>query len=330
MCIRDSGKAINDATYQHKPGSSGLSKFLCELEQLRNMQQFVEFKPGGCIDFDELTVRAHNCIHQGVGGRTESVQELHTKWEAQLPKNCPGTVKWNNFKTCHAMKLWEYDNANLITSKSKRANSIISPHQSAINQQTTNHLAEPHDDIATVRDEMQSVVREEMQSVMSAPQSRPNVPSIIPAETAQNNSNTSAITLDRTHREMMEQRNRAERLESAIEDLKRQLASERSTAPTVSSGSTTTRTPDIRIKHTDDKGQHWFQIAHCCSRHGCNHHHDNAGCRDKQAPIRKDWQKQWQAGATHTDHKNGSNHNQDKCSHWIHPSTNQCSPVQPL
>ena len=283
------------------------------------------------MDIDELTVRAHECIHEGAGGGTELIQELCTKWEAQLPTDCSGSNKWNNFKTYCAKKLREYDNAKLITSKSKRINSIISPHQSAINQQTTKHLAEMHDDIATVREEMQSVVREEMESVMSVPQSRPNVPSIIPSETAQNNSNTSAVTLDRTHREMMEQRNRAERLESTIKDLKRQLASERSTAPTVSSGSATTaRTPDIRIKHTDDKGQHWFQIAHCCSRHGCNHHHDNAGCRDKQAPIRKDWQKQWQAGATHTDHKNGSNHNQDKHLHWIHPSTNQCSPVQPL
>ena len=82
----------------------------------------------------------------------------------------------------------EYDRAGLAAPKARRADSIIPPPQVAINQETTNHLAEIHNDIATVKDEMQSV--------MSMVQSQRSVPPIIPVKTP--NSNTSAITLDRT------------------------------------------------------------------------------------------------------------------------------------
>ena len=96
----------------------------------------------------------------------------------------------------------EHDQASLTAPKAKQANSIIPPSQPAINQQTTNHFAETHDDMATIREDIQR----DMQSVMSMVQSQqqsmpPSAPAHVPK-----NGNTSAITLDRTQREMMEQK----------------------------------------------------------------------------------------------------------------------------
>ena len=174
-------------------------------------------------------------------------------------------------------------------------------------------------------------VQNELESVMSVVQSQQSAPSFVPAQG--NNSNTSTITIDRTHRELMEQQNKSEHLERTIDDLKKQLAAQpsSSTAPTYTSNSTqAARAPDVRVKHTDGKGQPWCQVVHYCSRHGYTHNHDNAGCRDKQAPIKKPGQKPWQPGATHLDHKNGGTLHQDKCMHWVQPATNQCSPTPPL
>ena len=218
----------------------------------------------------------------------------------------------------------EYDRAGLTTAKTKRANSIIPASQVAINNETSNHLAGIQDDMATMKDELQSV----MSMVHTQQQS---IPAFVPAQPS--NSNTSAITLDRTHREMMEQRNKIEQQDRTIAELKQQLATQHSqagTAPTYTSRSTVTRAPDMRVKQKDNTGQQWYQIAHYCSRHGYNYHHDNDRCKDKHIPIRKENQKPWQPGATHTDHKNGSNLNQDKYMHWFNPSTKQYSPTPPL
>ena len=96
----------------------------------------MELKPGGCTNIDELTVRAHDCIHEGTRGRAELVQESHTKWEAQLPPDITDTAKWNDFKAHHSNELQEHDEAGLTTAKARRANSIVANEQSAFNDKT--------------------------------------------------------------------------------------------------------------------------------------------------------------------------------------------------
>ena len=76
--------------------------------------------------------------------------------------------------------------AGLATSKTKRANSIISPSQVTINQQTTDQFAEMHDDMATIQEDMQR----DLQSVMSVVQSKQHsIPPFAPAQMPNDNSN---------------------------------------------------------------------------------------------------------------------------------------------
>ena len=244
------------------------------------------------------------------------VQELQTQWKAQLRANKTPLEQWQDFKVFYSKKLEEFDYEGITTKKVKQARSIIS--QETINQHTSDHLEGIQDQLDALTHAM---------SVMSQQTRAPSVPNgsipatIVPTTTpSTNNSLTSGITHDQSFRMLQEERIRNDKLKQEINQLKQALHSGNTigTFPTVTSQSTT-NVPDERIMQRDNRGNKWFQIAHYCSKHGYNHSHSNANCRDKHKPSEQ--YNAWVDRATHEDHKGGSNRNSDKYLQWFNPYT---------
>ena len=70
--------------------------------------------------------------------------------------------------------------------------------------------------------------------------------------------------------------------------------------------------PTERVMQRDSRGNKWFQVVHYCSKHGYNHSHSNARCKDKDKPG-------WIPDASHDDPKGGATHNADKYQQWFNP-----------
>ena len=80
------------------------------------------------MSFQVLCVVAHLKIHDGVGGRKDMVQELQSKWKAELPAALTPQEQWQNFKVFYCKKLEEYDYEGITTKKvtsKQHARSII-------------------------------------------------------------------------------------------------------------------------------------------------------------------------------------------------------------
>ena len=93
-----------------------------------------------------LCVLAHLKIHGGLGRRKDMVQELQSKWKADLPVALTPQEQWQNFKVFHSKKLEEFDYEGITTKKAKQqARSIIS--QETINQRTNENLEGSQDQL---------------------------------------------------------------------------------------------------------------------------------------------------------------------------------------
>ena len=267
------------------------------------------------MSYQMMCVLAHLKIHDGVGGRRDMVQELQQTWKAQLSATATPLEQWQDFKIYYCKKLEEFDYEGITTKQAKQARSVIS--QETINQHTNDHLKGIQDQLDALTHAM-SVMSQQTNTPVSS--SGP-APGIVPAAivpTPSTNSFTSALTHDQSFRLLQEERIRNDKLRQEINRLKQAMHSGDtiSTSPTVAS---TITTSDERIKHKDSKGNNWFQIAHYCSKHGYNHTHSNANCRDKHKPS--DHYDAWVEGATHQDHKGGSNRKSDKYLQWFNPFT---------
>merc|ERR1711884_928418 len=82
---------------------------------------------------------------------------------------------------------------------------------------------------------------------------------------------------------------------------------------------------DQRVKQQDSYGNNWFQVAHYCSKHGYNISHSNEYCRDRNKPGRDTWIQ----GATHADHKGGSDKNKEHYLQWFNPNSKRHAPAPP-
>ena len=202
----------------------------------------------------------------------------------------------------------------------KQAWSVIS--EETINQHTNDHLEGIQDQLDALTHAM-SVMSQQTRapSAPSAPSgsSSTAIPTAI-VPTPSTNSFTSALTHDQSFRMLQEERIRNDKLKQQINKLMQALQSGNtvSTCPTVATQSTNT-TVDERIKQKDSNGNNWFQVAHYCSKHGYNYTHSNANCKDKLKPA--DYFDAWVEGATHEDHKGGSNRNSNKYLLWFNPFT---------
>ena len=104
----------------------------------------------GCVSIDEFTLQAHLQVHEGIGGRTDIMEELHIKWQNKLPTDSTELAKWHDFEFCCCGTIAQFDPEGLTTAKAKRTNSVISPQQEAINHQTNTNLAELQDQMESV------------------------------------------------------------------------------------------------------------------------------------------------------------------------------------
>merc|ERR1712025_505535 len=103
-------RAIAILQYNHQPGSTGLTQFFRKLEDLRAMQVIVEPNKGAAISYETLINHAHTEIRSGIGGRDDLVQDLLTKWKAQLPETVvDGQDKWHSFRQFYSAKMKEFD-----------------------------------------------------------------------------------------------------------------------------------------------------------------------------------------------------------------------------
>ena len=141
----------------------------------------------------------------------------------------------------------------------------------------------------------------------ATPPRQDGIPPVV--ETA--NSPASALTSD-PHHVILEERNKNDRerlaCQKQIADLQRTVAtvsmsdtgvSQFSTPPSQCQG-----LPTERVTQKDSNGNKWFQVIHCCPKCGCNCSHSNERCRNKG-------EGNWVSGAAATDHKGGSNKNEE-------------------
>ena len=265
-----------------------------------------------------LCVLAHLKIHDGVGGRRDMVQELQTQWKAQLSADKTPLEQWQDFKVFYSKKLEGFDYEGITTKKVKQARSVIS--QETINQHTSDHLEGMQDQLDALTHAMSVMSQQTKVPLSHSGSAAGSIPAAIVPTPSANNSLTSGLTHDQSFRMLQEERIRNDKLKQQINKLMQALQSGNtvSTCPTVATQSTST-TMDERIKQKDSNGNNWFQVAHYCSKHGYNYTHSNANCKDKLKPA--DYFDAWVEGATHEDHKGGSNRNSNKYLLWFNPFT---------
>ena len=320
-------KAITNLQYTHQPCTTGLIQYLRQLEDLRAMQKIVESNPGATISYEDLWEQAHTEIRYNTGGRTDLVEELLDKWKAQLPVTATtGYEKWRNFRQFYTAKLKDYDEAGYTTAKTRHAKSII-PEQAAFNEQTTAgflNVQEQLDDLSLAFSAFSH----------RSPQKEP--PTGPPSYVHEGATAASTITPnDQSLRILMEERSKNERIrqiERSNHEKERQLweqekkaMEQRLAACTTGSSGGFSSATDQRIMQRDSHGHKWFKVAHYCSKHGYNISHSNDNCRDRE----KSSGSPWSPGATHQDHKGGSNNHEKHYNHWFNPHTKHYSESLP-
>ena len=304
---------LTNLKYSHEPGTPSLPVYLGELERIRKYQHIVAPSPNAGTSYDNLIVRAHMQIHEGTGGRRDMIQELQIKWKQKALDNPTWTEKqrWQNFKIFYCKKIKALDLDGLTTAKTRsRANAVVNLQQQALNEHTAAQL----DGLQEQLDNMTIAM-----SVHTQGQPGNGVPPIIQTH----GSNTSALgTTDQSFRTLIEERNKHDRERAAfqarIKELERSIATQ-----TTHTMSTNTCSPDQRIMQRDAQGNKWFKVAFYCSKHGYNTSHRNCNCRDKH----KDHGHPWTEGATHEDHRGGSNQHAEHYLHWYNPRSKEFAPA---
>ena len=246
------------------------------------------------------------------------VQELQNKWKQQMDPTMTDLQQWQQFKILYCTTIKEYDQMGLTTAKANRANSIVN--QGAINLQHSLGMDNFREELDTLTHAM---------SVFTLPPPATNHGQVPPVIQTNSNSNTSALgTADQTHRLLMEERNRFDRMQNEqrnkfdsiqneLRVLKDSIAATATTMSSQRTPSTSTRSPNERIVHLDGNGNKWFKRAHYCSKHGYNVSHSNPSCRDRH----KTEGQKWIDGATAQDNKGGSTRNADTYQQWFNPAT---------
>ena len=279
-----------------------------------------------------LMVLAHLKTHAGTGGQKGMVQELQSKWKEQLDHDPPGLAQWQDFKEFCCKKPKEFDHEGLTKAKLTTAHAkSVHNQQDTINQQNSDHVDEFQKQLGSLSHAM---------SIMTQPPTptQPAVPSpssnLVPAAICPSASScASALTPDQSCQMLQEERIRNDELRHEINQPKQAFSSSsmEGTSPTFDTNTTTNdcicrqHSPTEQIIQRDSEGHEWFQVAHCCSKHGCNHTHSNNKRNDKHKTNGSPWTE----GATRTNHKGGNDRNSDAFQHWCNSVIKQHATVLP-